>query len=126
MHPEPGREVDEPQRHTNDFAVDFCDVAVRRRRRSEERRLQTFGVKLDFIRCAFVRRELMDEADDGLDVARFGETDHGRPRGQPFFVSQKILSISAIWSSNFWTSPGSVVPLPPAAPAAFVASLKSW
>src|SRR4051794_17330860 len=45
---------------------------------------------------------------------------------QPCFVSQKILSISAILSSSFCASPGSTVPFEPVAPASFVASLNSW
>ena len=44
---------------------------------------------------------------------------------QAFFVSQKILSISAIWSSSFWPTATSVVFL--ASPAVLVAVQKrSW
>ena len=40
-----------------------------------------------------------------------------------FLVSQKIVSISAMRSSSFWPSAGSIEPLPPAAPAGLVALL---
>ncbi len=48
----------------------------------------------------------------------------GLHRGQPFFVSQKIFVISAMWSRRRWPTATSVVFLD--SPAAFVACQKSW
>src|SRR5579875_3158037 len=49
-----------------------------------------------------------------------------RASHQPCLVSQKILLISSILASSWSAVPTSVLPLVPAAPASFVASLKSW
>src|SRR5205807_3984385 len=79
---------------------------------------------------AFVGRQLTHQTYDDGDVVDGGQANHrsGLPAlcAQDCFVSQKILSISAIFCSSFSASPGSTVPLPPAAPASFVASLSSW
>src|SRR5690606_11215784 len=46
--------------------------------------------------------------------------------GQPCLVSQKILSISAIFASSSSATLTSMDDLVPAAPASLVASLNSW
>src|SRR4051794_3150905 len=117
---QPGREADEPDRETDRFAAVLGDQTVHARVWAEQRRTEMLFGRDDGVGLAFVRRQLTHQPYDDRNVV-----DGGRSY-QACFVSQKILSISAIFCSSFSASAGSTVPLPPAAPASLVASLNSW
>src|SRR4051794_32472483 len=118
---EPRREADEPDREADCFAIGvFSDETVHARVEAEQRRTEVFFRRDDGARLAFVGRKLLHQPVDDGNVVCGGRSD------QACFVSQKILSISAIFCSSFSASPGSTVPLPPAAPASLGASLNNW
>src|SRR2546423_13553202 len=51
VYADPGGEVEEPQRHTDDHAVHLCDMAERGRRRTEQRVGPQRWRELHLIRC---------------------------------------------------------------------------
>jgi hypothetical protein len=73
----PCRERQEPQGEPDDLMLDDGDVGEDSRRRPEEGGAQRGGVELHLVARPLVLGEVAHEAGDGLDVTRFGGSNHG-------------------------------------------------